>query len=433
MFDNIFFKINLILNNYFWWLSYNFNVFNIEFWTFTKIIIFLIILFYIFSLINLYKRDLDIVSLTKVFIKNTILFWLTLFFIFKIQWWNNINVITTNCYDKQYATENIWIINEDLTWFDSKRFWIIEEKLSVWNYDENIYCKLKNIITKVKYKKIQWNIDKKTVKKINEILKKYKIEELKNKELTIKRKLQTIIFNNWDWIIWKNDFDNNEKWHIYYNWKKYLISSLTTPIKWTEQNLAIINYSNVNDFLLIGLYDYNNKKINFIMINSPLNDKNIEKKIKIKEKLGEKIKEINFLKQILWDKKEVTNYILYISFINNGIYNIKINNKNYYTMAKVYQLLYNYDNWKIPNSSELKWLVWVNIWFHNWKMFSKQDYKIYDLNLTTNSFYYRIVSDSLINPYNTNILTALITYVFYYIITFLSLFSLLILFFILIK
>ena len=433
MFDNIFFKINLILNNYFWWLSYNFNVFNIEFWTFTKIIIFLIILFYIFSLINLYKRDLDIISLTKIFIKNTILFWLTLFFVFKIQWWNNINIITTNCYDKQYATENIWITNEDLTWFDSKRFWIIEEKLSVWNYDENIYCKLKNIITKVKYKKIQWNIDKKTVKKINEILKKYKIEELKNKELTIKRKLQTIIFNNWDWIIWKNNSYNNEKWHIYYNWKKYLISSLTTPIKWTEQNLAIINYSNVNDFLLIGLYDYNNKKINFIMINSPLNDKNIEKKIKIKEKLGEKIKEINFLKQILWDKKEVTNYILYISFINNGIYNIKINNKNYYTMAKVYQLLYNYDNWKIPDSSELKWLVWVNIWFHNWKMFSKQDYKIYDLNLTTNSFYYRIVSDSLINPYNTNILTALTTYVFYYIITFLSLFSLLILFFILIK
>ena len=433
MFDNIFFKINLILNNYFSWISYNFNVFNIEFWTFTKIIIFLIILFYIFSLINLYKRDLDIVSLTKVFIKNTILFWLTLFFIFKIQWWNNINVITTNCYDKQYATENIWIINEDLTWFDSKRFWIIEEKLSVWNYDENIYCKLKNIITKVKYKKIQWNIDKKTVKKINEILKKYKNKELKNKELTIKRELQTIIFNNWNWIIWKNNSYNNEKWHIYYNWKKYLISSLTTPIKWTEQNLAIINYSNVNDFLLIGLYDYNNKKINFIMINSPLNDKNIEKKIKIKEKLGEKIKEINFLKQILWDKKEVTNYILYISFINNGIYNIKINNKNYYTMAKVYQLLYNYDNWKIPDSSELKWLVWVNIWFHNWKMFSKQDYKIYDLNLTTNSFYYRIVSDSLINPYNTNILTALTTYVFYYIITFLSLFSLLILFFILIK
>jgi len=437
MFNTIFFKISIIINNLFWWLWWNFNVLNIEFPLITKIILFLLLLFYFFSLLNLKKQQLNLYSTIKIFLRNTIFLSISIWAIFSVQTVNQANVITWNCYDYPYLSSQMNINNKNINYFDSLRLGIIQEKLQFWdNESKNMYCKIRNILVNAKYKQIKWSLTKKWENNLNKIIQKYKDWTITNK-LQLEQQILADVYNNGYWLIWNNNWSYTSQF-IYYNWKSYNIQwlNITPTFDNLITNVALLNYNSFNKYIPLWLFNNSNtndKKMNIYMVNSPLNDANFIKKYNLWTLLNLKYKEVSFFQKLIWKKINIMNYLLYISFETKWIYKININNKEYYTATKLYEMLYNYDTKKILWTAETNWLVWVNIWFNNWNMYSQSNNKIYDLNLTSNSYYYHLNWNWMILPYNTNIFSSWILYIIFYILTLSSLIAILFLFYILIK
>lgn len=398
--DWVFFKIDIILNHLFWWLSWNFNVLGISFTTLSMIIFVLMLVFYFFSILKLKSWNNNFSYITKKFVKNTVILILFTIILTKFNTTYITKNINTDCYDNSFITNELWITS--FNYFNSRRFQIIKENLKIWENPQKIYCKVNNILVSVHYKTIKWNISKNKLQNIPSTL-------------DWKQKFLTDIYTNNYWIIWKEtNITNWNKWTIIYKWVSYTVKSYQNPIKWEWWNIALINYNDYNNYILVWLYNNSTNKLQFFMINSPLYTK-----------------KSSILSDYFTKLKNISPALLYISFTKTDWLNkININWNNYFTTAYLYNLLNNYDSNK---QIKKDWIVWANISFNNWKFFDKNDNKLYDLDLSTNSYYYKLNNNSNITPFNWNIFISWILYLIFYMFSLASVLAILITFFLLIK
>ena len=384
------------------------------------------IIFYLFSLINLINKDLDIITIIKNFFKNTIFL---IIFISLISYINSnkiTKVITTDCYDSNYVADNFNITTDKLSIYNSLIYNLIEEKINYNNINKLIYCKLKNINVKANYLNIKWKIDTKIKSKIEEIWNKIKSNEIK--KIVWEKLILSEIYNNWNWITNNNISIWNNKWFILFQNNNYKIISFNQNSLIEANKIAIIDYNNLNDFITLVLYNNDTKTMKVFIINSPLNQENI---LKITWINKESKSYWLLQKYILLPLKNITPFLENISFIYNWIYKININWQKFYTMAELYKIIYNYDenNWD-NNKNDV---IWANIAFNNWKMYDWENKKLYDINLTSNSYYYKLNQTSNISPYNSFIIVSGFFYLIFYILTFLSIIALLFVYLIIIK
>jgi len=211
--------------------------------------------FYFFSIIKLFDNNFSFSMIIKTVIKNTILYWLFLFFVTSLNTNNTTKVLTTNCYDKQYVANNFWITNW-LNYYNSARTSLIKEKFKFWE-KEDTYCKIKSLIVNTivpNENEIKKNYNKITNGRLLKI--ENKIKEFKNKKkLTLNQKKQLLLTYIYTKIL-NNTF-------VYKN-KKYVIADpkeIDNNDYSNNDYIAFVNKVDTNNFIKIVLYNKIEKKI----------------------------------------------------------------------------------------------------------------------------------------------------------------------------
>jgi len=352
--------------------------------------------------------------IVKLVVKNTILYGLFLYLTTTLNTNYTTKVITTNCYDQQYVSNNFWITN-GLNYYNSAKTSLIKEDMEIGNSKITTYCKVKPLIINTiipNKKEIEKNYDKITNQSLWKI--ENKISELeKNKKITLNLKKQILLAYIYEKIL-KNT--------LTYNNKKYVIvdpAEISTNDYSNNDSIAFINKKDTWNFIKIVLFDKLKKNVTVLYSISPLNTETV------KSYLGEKVIKQSFMERMIPIKKNIQSELLAISILSNGIYNITVNNKNYRTMANLYSILYKADS---ENNFSNNNIVWANVSFNNGRFYNGQNYTLYDLNLDNNSYYYYLNPQSNILPYNWSLLSYLY-YAIFYLITLFWNFSIILLFY----